>query len=923
MGFQQLYYTSCEVGLSGFPGFQFNAASDDIPPEVMRRVETLTAYDPPGSVPYNADAQTIAACPVNLCYEPADNGSVLANVVFVGSDYSNRFGNYFAHALVTADLVADLGTTLPIEMWGSPIWARTPVGDTRLAHLPSRPAAGGLLDRAAAGDFLAADRRRREVLPALLTAVVTGMTGQRRSTVLIERDSEAAAHWIAAISYLLPSSLARRMSFATYHHRPSFADLDLVATVPDADVDRGANGFASFVQFDLPAGRASEVRVEPWAELLARIGPVEAGELWAAAARLTGDVPHEPDDWFPLLSAALFDLRDLVKEAGPADVVASAMASAAWLASQAAELRPDDVARLGALALPFLPDGPAALPGLANLAAAAHGALAHDLAVVVEKRATDLRVASLVDPARAGRQYSDDEIPPPRTPEGRAHAAEQCGRAFYGQVDSAAALRLLEWAAAAGLALNPALLERLGERLIGPMVVARPAGGSAADRLAGAWPELRAGALTHLAAVAEESLERTVEVLSGPFGQGVTKAEAAGWPALADARLVAQGRHAGDQRVDVLARLAARRLARPGGAPARGGAVDPGDTWGDDVPAGARHGGARHSGPSRGGPGHGGPRHPGPRDFVLGADVLRLLWPAGPWTPAEARRVLAEVDPRALAGPPVTWLENAIAREDPGAGAGYLDELDRLRQEVAASPVAASLTGAAAEIIARGADTDRRVAAAARKGPASQAAVLVAELDQLRSADNGSVLRRLERLVDKQSPMLLPEVFATFSARALSAYLRAVEAELRPDHARIDLAARLYYAQYRLRRERSRENRKTGNDLVGFLLGLLVDWRFSTLKTVEHEIHRIDRGAAKEFKDWRDVNAGGWMRRQLAERRLKNEETERRAAHEARRRAQEPGKDHASEPRADGGRGAPPRREDPGQPGPERPRGDR
>jgi hypothetical protein len=47
MGLAQLYYTSCETGLSGFAGFQFNAVTPGIPPDVLRTVESLTSYKPP------------------------------------------------------------------------------------------------------------------------------------------------------------------------------------------------------------------------------------------------------------------------------------------------------------------------------------------------------------------------------------------------------------------------------------------------------------------------------------------------------------------------------------------------------------------------------------------------------------------------------------------------------------------------------------------------------------------------------------------------------------------------------------------------------------------------------------------------------------------------------------------------------------
>ena len=39
MAFKQLYYTSCEHGLGGYSGYQFNAVTPGVSPAVMREVE--------------------------------------------------------------------------------------------------------------------------------------------------------------------------------------------------------------------------------------------------------------------------------------------------------------------------------------------------------------------------------------------------------------------------------------------------------------------------------------------------------------------------------------------------------------------------------------------------------------------------------------------------------------------------------------------------------------------------------------------------------------------------------------------------------------------------------------------------------------------------------------------------------------------
>src|SRR5215472_10228192 len=108
MPFQQLHYTSCEQGLAGHSGFQFCAITDGVSRETMREVERLTVYEPArratGASAGGGDDQ-----PTNFLYTVSEisGHSIIARVAFVGLDFSNRSGNYFAHTLVATDGAAD------------------------------------------------------------------------------------------------------------------------------------------------------------------------------------------------------------------------------------------------------------------------------------------------------------------------------------------------------------------------------------------------------------------------------------------------------------------------------------------------------------------------------------------------------------------------------------------------------------------------------------------------------------------------------------------------------------------------------------------------------------------------------------------------------------------------------------------------
>lgn len=200
MPFQQLYYTSCEQGLSGFAGYQFNAVSADVSAETMREVEALTAYEPPPSLLYSHAPEELARCPVNLVFVPGPT-VLAARVRYVGRDSSQRFGNYFAHALTSADFARDGGGLLGIELWESPVWSSRPADRTRLPALEERPDAGPLTP-GAVGRFLAA-HPHAALLPVLLEAARTALA-EDRSVLVVDSSTDRIAHWFAAACFLLP-----------------------------------------------------------------------------------------------------------------------------------------------------------------------------------------------------------------------------------------------------------------------------------------------------------------------------------------------------------------------------------------------------------------------------------------------------------------------------------------------------------------------------------------------------------------------------------------------------------------------------------------------------------------------------------------------------------------------------------------------
>lgn|ERR1022692_136003 len=297
MAFQQLYYTSCEHGLRGFSGFQFNAATPGVAPAVMREVESLTSYEPPRSMPGDPSPDQLASYPVAFSYSLGSDGSfIVARVVYVGPDYSGRPGNYFAHALVT-ESVADFGPLLPVNLWAASLWRSNPVENSELPSLPG-PLPGGQLDRARVQEFLS--RADPSVMPVLLSAVDRALTGDR-SVLLAGQDCEANAIWIAAVSYLVGAELARQMSFTTYSHRPAYAANHIIGVLSGSDTIPADQ---SFHVYDAATGRLPDVPVHPVASLLTRAGIMQADSLWQQAATMVTGPVRDFDGWHPLLAAA-------------------------------------------------------------------------------------------------------------------------------------------------------------------------------------------------------------------------------------------------------------------------------------------------------------------------------------------------------------------------------------------------------------------------------------------------------------------------------------------------------------------------------------------------------------------------------------------------------------------------------------------
>jgi GTPase-associated protein 1 len=540
MAFQQLYYTSCEHGLSGFSGYQFNAVSEGVSAETMRDVEALTGYEPPPSMLYSDAPGDLARCPVNLCHLPGEP-SVTACVRYVGRDPSQRFGNYFAHALAGRDLAAGSGDTLAIELWRSPVWTTRLAAGTRLPPLAG-PLEAGPLTPAAVERFLRGHPHGGR-LPQLLTAVIRALADDR-TVLLVDDTSDHVAHWIAAVSYLLPPPVARTLSFATYVAKPERSRLRLVGTVREAGIPAGPELQDGFDVFDLVGDSAPALPATPLARLLDRVGTAAAAAFWSWTADYKDGGERTPGDWYlPAVAAA---------------------------ASGGIALTEDDFAAV----IPWLAEA-GHLDGPLRAEVAGH--------VYQQGRFSDEQLRAL---SRAADDGDDDELleelqgelldselrrhmadqpdaprPVPITSSERERRAAERVRAMLAGAAYDEAARLLLWASDARLRLASDVLRRacgdISDGLLGNLTT-RPADPRLAGQLhqlAGSQPAFRERLVLSLADLYPRHPGYFPQVFGELPGELLAETDLAGHPELHAGYLIARAERDPDSRAELLPRV--------------------------------------------------------------------------------------------------------------------------------------------------------------------------------------------------------------------------------------------------------------------------------------------------------------------------------------------------------------------------------
>ncbi|MFE2213387.1 GTPase-associated protein 1-related protein [Streptomyces canus] len=296
---RQLHYTSAPPGPDG-SGFRFTAASADTDPALLRLAEPLLGYEPPRDAPARPTEAELAAFPVAFGFSVLPDGTgVLSRTRYTGADYSGRYGNFHAHALLVWPGETLPGGMLPVAAWESPDWQAVPPADRTPPQLEAlRP--GDRLNRQRLTAFA---RRRAERLAPFLADVRQLVTEERvPSLIMVEKGAEEVALWVALACAALPARQAAALTFTTYTRRPYLADQRIVGVPADAEFGYATADLGhQFRVHHCLGGTSSTPRPDPWAAVAARVWLAGRPDLLAHSA------DEAPFDAEPLAARALYE----------------------------------------------------------------------------------------------------------------------------------------------------------------------------------------------------------------------------------------------------------------------------------------------------------------------------------------------------------------------------------------------------------------------------------------------------------------------------------------------------------------------------------------------------------------------------------------------------------------------------------------
>lgn len=237
MKFLQTYYTSCQQGQLGGSGFQFYSHSKGLDDEELKEIGILGNYTSPMNMPTQPTEQEIRDLfPVAFSYFRLTSGRVgICKSVYLGKDYSGRYGNFFAHCLI---LESGEFPIHPIHFYHADFFKTNLSEEEKNISTIPAPLPILSLDKvekdqkiefSAIGDFLSDERE--SIFKSILNSQLAYEKTKRK--IVFSDDPANAIFWIAAITQSFPMSIAKSITFSTYSLDPINSNLVLNHTLSE------------------------------------------------------------------------------------------------------------------------------------------------------------------------------------------------------------------------------------------------------------------------------------------------------------------------------------------------------------------------------------------------------------------------------------------------------------------------------------------------------------------------------------------------------------------------------------------------------------------------------------------------------------------------------------------------------------------
>ncbi|MCP4213523.1 MAG: hypothetical protein GY765_02650, partial [bacterium] len=226
MKFFQHYYTSCKEGLCSTQGWQTKSKSKGINDNQMKELEDkFCSY----KIPRGNDQFTAEGQPVSFRYHRLNAGQfVLTHIKYIGQNFEDRPGNYFAHNLVAFNNQLKEIDGNPFRLYYGNHFIDADVGKAT-DNLPP-------LELEVKPDL----ERERRVLGFLNThfdmdrirLFLDAVLSNDRRIILAYAEETGRFQFMEGILLLLPYAFRSAFSFATYHHAPQKVDYRCTGILP-------------------------------------------------------------------------------------------------------------------------------------------------------------------------------------------------------------------------------------------------------------------------------------------------------------------------------------------------------------------------------------------------------------------------------------------------------------------------------------------------------------------------------------------------------------------------------------------------------------------------------------------------------------------------------------------------------------------